>query len=304
MPAKLPLNWLRNFEVAARHQSFTKAAQELNISQAAVSKRIKALEQQLQHQLFNRSAHSISLTEYGQRYWHDIRDSIYQLDSVTEQLFNTQRNNHLRIRSNISYSLLALSPILARFRDEFPQFSFEVTHTVWNSDRKKQNADIEISYRPTQPAHPDWKLLHQDKLYPVVAAHLSDKEILELPLIQILGYYRQWSWWLDLAKTLTSSPQFTRQWIQLHTNSHNLQRATWRVDNSASAYSIAEQGLGIALGRSCLLNPYLEKGSLRRLDNHTEFDAPEGFHITQLNPEKRYQSQVLIDYLMQTQPPT
>ena len=203
MPAKLPLNWLRNFEVAARHNSFTKAAQELNISQAAVSKRIKALEQRLQHQLFDRSAHSIHLTEYGRRYWHDIRDSIYQLDSVTEQLFSTQQSNRLRIRSNISYSLLALSSILARFHNEHSEYNFEVTHTVWNTDRQKQNADIEISYQPIQPAHPDWKLLHRDRLYPVVAAHLNDEEVLKLPLIQILGYYRQWTWWMDNAKTMT-----------------------------------------------------------------------------------------------------
>ena len=87
MPRRLPpLNSLRAFEAAARHLSFTKAAEELFVTQAAISHQIKALEDYLGVELFIRRNRKLLLTDEGQLYWPKIRDIFEKLVNATEQV--------------------------------------------------------------------------------------------------------------------------------------------------------------------------------------------------------------------------
>ena len=81
-----PLNALKSFEVAARHLSFTKAAEELFVTQAAVSHQVKALEDFLELKLFIRRNRSLLLTEEGQEYYLELRDIFEQLAQATDKL--------------------------------------------------------------------------------------------------------------------------------------------------------------------------------------------------------------------------
>ena len=86
MSQQTPLIWLRTFAAAAKHCSFTRAAQELHITQAAVSKHMRALELHLGQVLFVRQAHGLQLTELGSRYRVEVEAALMNLDNATSDL--------------------------------------------------------------------------------------------------------------------------------------------------------------------------------------------------------------------------
>jgi len=278
MSKQAPLTWLRSFEASARSASFTRAAEELNITQAAVSKQIKALESQLNCQLFKRHAHGLSLTEQGRRYWLDTRELIQQLDNVTQRFLTGQQLNKVHIRCNISYSMLVLPEKLKSFRQGNPEIAIELTHDIWEPDTPSRNAHIEIGYGPLgkQVETRYLRSLAKDQLFPVVAANLSDAQIEQLPLIHVSGYYQEWNWWQEQVRDEPDEGLLGRVMMN-HRRAQG--RQDWVVDNSMVAYQLAEQGLGIALGRTHLVDEHLRQNRLRLLSEHLEFPSPEGFYL-------------------------
>lgn len=278
MNRQTPLNWLRSFEAAARHNSFTRAASELNLTQAAISKQIKSLENHLNCQLFKRQAHGLELTEQGRRYWLDTRKLVEQLDKVTDQFYKRQQRQRLHIRCNISYSLLVLGQKLLPFRAQHPEAEIELTHDIWEPERRSDNAHIEIGYQLISDnlSNEHTRLLSQDKLFPVMAAHLPGDALSTLPLIHVSGYYREWHWWCEQLEQQPSDKNINPNLISVY---RQQPKNAIHVDNSAMAYEMAAQGLGIALGRTCLAEKRLRDETLQRVDNYCELDAPEGFVI-------------------------
>lgn len=278
MSKQAPLTWLRSFEASARYSSFTRAAEELNITQAAVSKQIKALESQLKCQLFKRHAHGLSLTEQGRRYWLDTRDLIQQLDNVTLRFLTGQQSNKVHIRCNISYSLLVLMPLLKAFKKANPDIAIELTHDVWEPDKPSRNAHIEIGYgiAKKQSESKYFRQLPPDRLFPVVSPALSDEEIAKLPLINVTGYYHEWRWWKD---QICDAPDEGLMSQVLANNKQTQGRQDWGVDTSLAAYQLAEQGLGVALARTNLVASQLTQGRLRILCEQVDIAAPEGFYV-------------------------
>ncbi len=276
-----PIHLLRSFESAARHSSFTLAAEELHLTQAAVSKQIKTLEKELRCQLFKRHAHGITLTHSGQRYWQEIKVTLTKLDKITTQLFTERNTSTITIRANISYSLDVLSSKLNWFKQHYPQLNIELTHNVWSKQGQQTDADIEIDYRSIEPANDQFKLLHHDQMFPVISNSISQNKINNLPLIKILGYYNEWDWWLEQAGNFADKKVTlqAKQWIENRRFSIKQNRSIVRVDNSLSAYRLAMQGTGIALARSCLVQTYLDKKELKRMHKKLEFKAVEGFHV-------------------------
>ncbi len=276
-----PIHLLRSFEAAARHSSFTIAADELNITQAAISKQIKALEKELNSQLFKRNAHGVTLTHNGERYWQEIKTPLSKIDKVTTQLFAEKDHSTITIRANISYSLDVLSHKLDWFADQHPNLSIELVHNVWSKHGQQTDADIEIDYRGIDPKNKSFKLLHQDFMFPVISNYLSMGKINELPLIKILGYYSEWNWWLEHAAKLQGQQLTAKlnEWINNRQQDIRRNRNIIRVDNSLSAYKLAIEGSGIALARSCLAQNYLVNKQLKRMAKNIEFEAVEGFHV-------------------------
>lgn len=278
MSKQAPLTWLRSFEASARSASFTRAAEELNITQAAVSKQIKALESQLNCQLFKRHAHGLSLTEQGRRYWLDTRELIQQLDNVTQRFLTGHQPNKVHIRCNISYSMLVLPELLQSFRQHNPEVAIELTHDIWEPDKPSRNAHIEIGYGliGKQVESQYMKSLTADTLFPVLSPSLSDAEVQQLPLIHVSGYYQEWNWWQEQVQDEPDEGLLS----QVMANHRRVQgRYDWVVDNSMVAYQLAEQGLGIALARTNLVSSHLKQNRLRRLSEHLEYPSPEGFYL-------------------------
>jgi LysR family transcriptional regulator, glycine cleavage system transcriptional activator len=104
MTRKLPpLTWLRAFEASARSRSFTQAATELNLTQAAISKQVKLLELYLREQLFIRNPRSLELTKTGAAYLPKVRDSFDRLAAGTHEVFGRRRSEILTVRCAVGF---------------------------------------------------------------------------------------------------------------------------------------------------------------------------------------------------------
>ncbi len=146
---RLPhMTWLRAFEAAARHSSFSDAAAELNLTPAAVSQQIRLLEQHLGAPLFRRLPRGVVLTDLGQAYALPVRKSFSDIKDATEGLFamSARRQRKLTIRASISYATLILAPRLKAFRDLHPDIEVSLSTAVWSDRMDSESIDIDIRY--------------------------------------------------------------------------------------------------------------------------------------------------------------
>src|SRR5690606_3196793 len=115
-----PLNALRVFEAAARHLSFTKAAEELNVTQAAISHQVKLLEEVLGLTLFRRLNRRLVLTEAGQAYLPPLREAFDQMAAATKRITQKSDGRALRVSTLQSFAVRFLMPRMPRFRARHP----------------------------------------------------------------------------------------------------------------------------------------------------------------------------------------
>ena len=128
MKRRLPsLNGLRAFEAAARHQSFTRAAEELNVTQTAISHQIKRLEEQLGLRLFIRRNRRLLLTEEAQAYLPALRAAFDQLNEATERLLRRDSQGRLTVSTLNSFATKWLVPRLAGFQEAHPELDLRIT---------------------------------------------------------------------------------------------------------------------------------------------------------------------------------
>ena len=144
---KLPhVTWLRAFEAAARHSSFSSAAEELNLTPAAVSQHIRLLEKHLGVELFRRLPRSVMLTDMGHAYALPIRKAFTDMQGATTGLFAIQRKRRINIRTSVTYGSLVLAPKLAEFSALHPDVELHLTTAVWSDRLDDARIDIDIRY--------------------------------------------------------------------------------------------------------------------------------------------------------------
>src|SRR6266581_8080215 len=122
-----PLNALKAFEAAARHESFTRAAQELFVTQGAVSHQVKALEQELGLKLFSRERQRLIITEAGRDYLAVIRDALDRIALGTERLIQRQSSGVLTISTSPDFAAKWLVHRLGRFAESHPEIDLRVS---------------------------------------------------------------------------------------------------------------------------------------------------------------------------------
>ncbi len=127
-----PLPWLRAFEVSARHLSFTAAAHELALSQAAVSKQIKLLEIKLGEPLFPPPAAQFAIDQAGEAFLPKVQDAFERLAAGADEVFSQNRNDVLTIRSAVGFAVNWLAPRLPDFMARNPGIPLRLISSVWN----------------------------------------------------------------------------------------------------------------------------------------------------------------------------
>lgn len=144
---KLPhFTWLRAFEAAARHSSFSSAADELNLTPAAVSQHIRLLEQHLGVVLFKRLARGVTLSDMGQAYAIPIRKAFADMEEATSGLFTVKRRRRLHVRTSVSFGALILAPKLAAFSALHPDIEIHMSTAVWSDRLDDPRIDIDVRY--------------------------------------------------------------------------------------------------------------------------------------------------------------
>jgi LysR family transcriptional regulator, glycine cleavage system transcriptional activator len=245
-----PLSWLRAFEAAARHLSFTNAAHELNLTQAAVSKHVKSLEFHLRHQLFVRRTRSLQLTKLGESYVPKVRDAFERLAIGTREVFGRRQNTELTLRCAVSFAVNWLAPLLPEFLAHYPGTDIRIISSVWNDVFDTDVYDLDI-----QDGTGDWSGVRSHRLSwetitplcaPSLARQLSTPDDLRSQrLLHVLGYQEGWGTWLKAAGANSVNPG---QGLQF--------------DTSLMAFEVAAQGSGVALGRLSLTKRVRETGRL------------------------------------------
>ncbi|MDN7143035.1 LysR family transcriptional regulator [Pseudomonas sp. JQ170] len=189
-----PLSTLRGFEAAARLGSFHKAAEELHLTQSAISQQIRSLEAYLEQPLFFRSGRSVSLTDAGHDLLSTTQAMLQQLAVGIRRLGQYQKPNQLVLNTTPAFARHWLLPRLADFRRQHPQVDLWIFTTDEVPDMASQTIDLAVRDDISAQAECSFKVLHADRLYP--ACHPS---VLALPREQRTTLHGEremdWSHW-------------------------------------------------------------------------------------------------------------
>jgi len=253
MASKLPpLNALKVFEASARHLSFTRAAEELFVTQAAVSHQIKALEEFIGLKLFMRKNRALLLTEEGQSYYLDIKDVFNNIQEATQRLLARGEKGAITVSVQASFAIQWLVPRLKEFSILYPDIDVRIKAVDKPDNLLTDDIDVAIYY-----GRGDWGdvhavKLHQEYLIPVCSPLIFSsgkklKNIEDLANHTLLHYSSREDWKRWFKKIGLKGIDVNHGPIFSH---------------SAMVVQAAIHGQGIALAHSVLAKPDIDSGRL------------------------------------------
>ncbi|MEP3916922.1 LysR family transcriptional regulator [Ascidiaceihabitans sp.] len=201
MKQNLNLNWLRTFDAAARHLSFTAASHELGLTQTAVSQHIKALETKLGQNLFIRRARSLQLTDIGQAYLVSVRDALEHIAFSTSGLFGPELDKTITVRASAAM-IIWLSPQLSKFQKQHPNIGIKLVTSLWQNELEKHPVDVEILLAAQNQSEPRMIKLSDEQIVPVCGMQTSTTvqrpaDLMKLDAIHVLGFDDHWARYLS-----------------------------------------------------------------------------------------------------------
>src|SRR5262245_45834998 len=175
MPRRLPpLNALKAFEAAARHESFTRAAEELCVTQGAVSHQVKALEAELAIKLFNRERQRLVITDAGRSYLEIVRDALDRIAAGTERLLQRQRAGVLTISTSPNFAAKWLVHRLGRFAEAHPTIELRVSAALHHVDFAREDIDLAVRHSEGPASGLHNTRLCTEELFPVCSPRLLE----------------------------------------------------------------------------------------------------------------------------------
>src|ERR1700720_1360982 len=207
MPRRLPsLNALKAFEAAARHESFTRAAEELCVTQGAVSHQVKALEAELGIKLFNRERQRLVITDAGREYLNVVRDALDRIAVGTERLVQRQNAGVLTVSTSPDFAAKWLVHRLGRFAEAHPDIDLRVSATMHHVDFAREEVDLAVRHGDGKWPGLDAVRLCSERLFPVCSPKLvtgrnrikTAADLLKFPLLH-LNDWTTWARWFEAA---------------------------------------------------------------------------------------------------------
>lgn len=243
-----PLNPLRVFECTARCGSFTNAAEELYVSQSAVSRQVAALEEYLGIRLFLREQGGVTLTPAGERYYREIGPAFTAIASATERLRKTTATSPLKLRVYATFATKWLMRRLHVFQELHPEIHVRISTAVAPVNFAKDDVDGAIQLGDGSWPGADAEFLFGDEIEPVCSPALEEPtELSRHRLLHSRYRRRDWSDWLTVfGYAVPEEPE------------------PMVFPSSLLTYQAALEGLGIAMGQIPLLQSELESGQLVR----------------------------------------
>lgn len=252
------LNNLRTFESAARHQSYSKAATELYISQAAVSQQMRQLEDSLGTKLFSRKGRMMTLTQSGQKLYQSSHQAFDILLKGLNSIQAEEVAGQLTVTSTQAFTSLWLMPRLYRFSVKHPDIKIRVASSNDVEDLKHGHIDLAIRFNTSENNLPDEDMVYEfvgnDYVYPVCSTQLANEmnfshpeDLLKCWLINLKhqGEINWPNWFKAAGVTFTED---TMQWTE--------------VSSGDMALSAVLSGHGLSLSSDAVFSQYVESGQL------------------------------------------
>lgn len=204
MPRRLPpLNALRAFEAAGRHESFSGAADELGVSHSAISKHVRGLEDRLGAQLFSDLPRGVALTEKGRRYLEAVTPALDRIAEATEE-FRDRPAGTVRLNGETVFVYKWLIPHLKEFHAQYPDIDLEIDASAQFANIERYEADIAIRFFLSGHLEDGAVLLSNAPCYPFAAPEVAAEiggdpaNILKFRLLRDRGG-EPWLTWFQLA---------------------------------------------------------------------------------------------------------
>ncbi len=286
-----PLTALIAFESAARHMNFTRAAEELNVTQPAISHQIQMLETDLGVRLFERKGRQVALTSTGQEFFRSISEGLGRIADVSRSIRQATDSGTVTIATNPGVAAFWLMPRLSRFQELNPDLKVRVLTSERDRNLPLEDLDIAIRFGSGTWSNADATMLMPEVVVPVCSPGYGGAE-------------DRWT-----AERIWSDPALLHQeddenrWFTWED-----WRARWMPDGQRvepklifSNYSVeilqAVSGKGIALGWIHMLADLFDAGSLLRLSDF-ELRSERGyFVVVPLGKPVREEVKLLRDWL-------
>ena len=238
-----PLLWPQAFESAVRTLSFTAAGSELGVTQAAISQRIRLLEDRLGQKLFVRHARSLTLTPAGQAWLPSIHDAFSRISEGTTEVFGMTSEKPVTLRATPVIQQSWLAPRLVALHQQKPHLLLRLVSAIWPDDFGPEGADIEIRYGRGEWSGLEMLPLGDEQLLPVCTPALAREltkpsDLAGHTLLHAVGFGVGWPGWLQAAGIA-------------HLEAECL---SLTCDNQVMTLALASQGGGVALTHRRLLD--------------------------------------------------
>ncbi len=289
------LDFLRGFECAARHLSFTKAGQELNVTQSAVSRQVKALEERLQIELFHRHIRALTLTEEGRSLYGTIAMALSDIEHAIDALSEGVAQRAISLSTTVSFAALWLIPRLGSFRMQHPDIDVRVSATSEIEDLRRKRLDFAVRYIGPNMLVPDARVLFRERVVAVCSPGLASAQGMAIRTPADLGRHvllhmhdarGEWPWyaWNTLLKAL-GVPRMKPAGGLTFSQYDQLVQA-------------AVDGHGIAIGRRPLIDGLIRQGRLIELFG--DCTVPSGSYMLVNNGEASSSADAtaLVDWLV------
>ncbi|MFZ1815967.1 MAG: LysR substrate-binding domain-containing protein [Rhizobiaceae bacterium] len=253
-----PLDLFHTFEAVARHRSFTLAADELCVTQSAVSRQIKGLENKLGLCLFHRLHRSIELTVEGQRLFDSVTRGLDDISACLADLGANAKAPQITVSASVAFAWFWLMPRLARFGALQPDVDLRVLATDQPVMPGSGEVDVAVLFGSGRWEGLESRLLFGERVYPVCSpAYLRDHLALHRPedlLDQTLLH-------LEYGKSSFGGVNWRTWLLRQGVNGQPVRRGL-RFNSYPMALQAAEAGHGVALGWSYVTDPLLAEGRL------------------------------------------
>lgn len=254
---RVSLHLMRGFWLAARHLSFTTAAVELYVTQSAISREIKKLEEQLGQPLFRRVNRTLQLTQAGEELYRAVDEALALIDAATDRLVGAQR--YLSVTTSVPLASLWLVPRLPRFTHHHPDIEVRIVASNDVVDLVQSHMDIAIRYVSPGGATPLGKPLVGYSTFPVCSPVLMRDPARPLRTVADLAHHVL----LEFETTVNGRPWYDwDQWFNVMKIAKFKPAGRQRFSHYDQVVEAVLAGSGVAIGKRPHLNSKLLDGTL------------------------------------------
>ena len=264
-----PMSLLCAFEAAARHQSFTAAAAELHLTQSAVSRQIRALEDRLEAELFVRERQTVRLSPAGQAYAQEIRGALTRISSATLGFRANPKGGSLNLAILPTFGTRWLAPRLPQFFSAHPGVTINLTTRLSQFDFQLEAVDAAIHFGLPHWPGAELDFLMSETVVPACSPALlaqysfaQPEDLVRAPMLHLASRPDAWQRWFACHQVAMGETQ------------------GMLFDQFATAAQAAMVGVGVALLPRFLIARELQQGDLvRALPHLPEIESAERYYL-------------------------